>query len=1775
MKNKFKYLIFSVFALLILSCGIVFLSHNFSTKKIDEQVSQETSETDAWFTYIDCYDRAYIDTLNGDKGSGVGQLCMWHEHDWGLQYIDYFKICMYPGFYIKNFTFNVQFNTNHSFTVKQSSPDANPTLSWSTLYKYKVSLDRSGSQYFGGWVYTIELDGHSSSTYIEEATTGIRDDYYSLSYGSGADGITYTINLNNQSATTAGTTVLYEKYFSGFYSDSAATTALNSITVPQKTGYTFDGYYSSANGQGTKYIDKEGKFTAEANNMIFTSNTTLYANWIAGVYPIDLVKIGGSGGTSTIYEKYNNGFYLDSACTKKMTTSANPVIPDQRPGYTLDGYYYMDSDSNETKFINSNGYLVSGVRPQIPENGYLYANWTEIQYKIAYNLNKGSASTTPVFGSDHPTGPVNFTAAFTVSNPSMPGYTFAGWTFDGDTSTAQYFIKTKKILLIFTTEVWGDWTDQGYKTTKTKFKKLGTTNNGTVTLKANWKEESYNVVFNDNKASYPSMNSVITQTIYSPSTEQTWQSAGNTNSSSKSYTVSGFAKFDNAINNTAVASATGWRFDGYYTEATGGTQLIGVDGKIKANVSGYTNSTGKWIRQSGATVYAHWTPITYTIAKPSGNISATYDQVSEIAVPNKTGYTFLGWTMTNGDTNTALYGASSDSLSSWSDPSTKVTSTIFKNLTSTNGATVTLTPNYKENIYTVNLDNQNANTAGTTTVYEKYDKGYYLDSATTKQMTSSANPITVPRKTGYTFEGYYTATSGGTQYINQDGKLTSNALTNNFATNGTLYARWTANIYTITLNNQSATAAGTTTIYEKYNNGFFLDAACTKKITTSSNKITLPTRTGYTFDGYFALPNGDGTLYLTKTGFLANSISTTSFVANVTLYAGWTANIYTIALNNQSATTAGTTAIYEQYENGYFKDSKAETEMTPSSEPITLPAKTGYTFRGYFTQTNGGGNLYIDTNGYLVSSASNTNFTANGTLYAYWTINQYTLKFVDAIGLLTEVTQDYNTTIPVLTPRDKVGYTTVGWDQTVPTSMPAENKTFNAVYSVNQYTLTFLDEDETTVITTLTQDYGTSVSVEKPEKLGKQFKKWDKTVPATMPAEDTTFVAQWLINGYDIAYELNGGVLDLANPDAYDVETETFTLNNPRKTGYTFVGWSGTDIAGTALTVTIPVGSVGDRSYEAHYTINQYTITLQNWLGTIDTITQDYNTQIPQVADPEVAGYTFVEWSEAIPTAMPAEDKTITASYTKNTYSIVYTLNGGKLDQNNPITYDVESATFTLANPSKTGYTFNGWEGTDLSQPTQEVTIENGSIGNREYSAKFTINKYSLTLLKDDGSTIATLRQDYGTKIASQNNPYKRGYKFVGWSEPIPSRMPAEDKTITANFEVEEYTITYNFEDSQVVNNNPVVYTVDTETFTIGEPEYVGHEFVGWTDEYDTDLGKTIEIRKGTYNNKTYTAHFNLIEYTITKVVDEEELYEHYTIDSDTFALTNPTKEGFRFVGWTEDEGDTPVEIVTIENGSTEDRVYLASFEIVTYNITYQLDGGVVDGTNPTSYTIDSEDIILINPTKTGFTFVGWTYEGQDTPVMTVKIEKGSTGDKDFIANYQVNEYTITYKDGDRVIAEITQEYGEEVDLPETPVKPGYNFNGWVEAIPQYVPAENLIINARFEVVVYTITYILDEGVLDGENPTEYTVETDDFTLINPTREGYIFNGWKENVEDKPSTDYTIEKGTTGNKTLTAVWSKQNNMMPIYIGAGAGGVVLIAFIIGLSIGLAKKKKKSK
>ena len=266
------------------------------------------------------------------------------------------------------------------------------------------------------------------------------------------------------------------------------------------------------------------------------------------------------------------------------------------------------------------------------------------------------------------------------------------------------------------------------------------------------------------------------------------------------------------------------------------------------------------------------------------------------------------------------------------------------------------------------------------------------------------------------------------------------------------------------------------------------------KLGGSSEDIQIIVKNGSAFtapaSGGLTRPDGNTGSYFMWLDGNGNSYEPGSSVpADVTeLTVQWTAPTYTVTLHANGGTIA---------------DGKDVTGYT-YGVGATLPTdvtRTGYTFKGWYDNEN--------LTGSPVTAISNTE-TGNKEYWAKWEINQYTITFDTAGGsTVASITQDYGTAITAPADPTREGYTFIGWDKAIPTTMPAENMTITAKWKVNQYTITF-DSNGGSEIAPITQDYGTAIAAPAdPTREGYTFIGWDKAIPTTMPAENMIITAKW------------------------------------------------------------------------------------------------------------------------------------------------------------------------------------------------------------------------------------------------------------------------------------------------------------------------------------------------------------------------------------------------------------------------------------------------------------------------------------------------------------------------------------------------------------------------------------------------------------------------------------------------------------------------------------------
>lgn len=447
----------------------------------------------------------------------------------------------------------------------------------------------------------------------------------------------------------------------------------------------------------------------------------------------------------------------------------------------------------------------------------------------------------------------------------------------------------------------------------------------------------------------------------------------------------------------------------------------------------------------------------------------------------------------------------------------------------------------------------------------------------------------------------------------------------------------------------------------------------------------------------------------------------------------------------------------------------------------------------------------------------------------------------------------------------------------------------------------------------------------------------DRNLTVTIPKGsigDREYTANIAPTPYTITYNLDGGTNGANNPTEYNYESSEIVLARPTKEGYTFLGWSGTGIDGEDnLDVTIPVQSHGNREYTAHWSINEYTATFDANGGTAAdpaSITSNYGVAFGTLPTTSRTGYDFDGWFTeqtggteiSDVTTMPAEDHTYYAHWTIQTFNISYDLNGGELAQgaSNPDTYTYESADINLAKPSREGYTFLGWSGTNLTDNTEDVTIAHNSLGDRSYKAEFQINEYTATFDANAGETAnpETITKNYNEELGNLPTTSRLGYKFLGWFTDATAgdeitdatKMPAGDVTYYAHWKIITYTIEYDLGgedmDSAPSNDasNPTSYTVEDADITLkaATPGDTWHYFVGWALDRDTEdsLMDNFIIDTAEAKNIKVYAIFQANPYTVTLDPEngDEKTVKTVRGDQEIGELPTPEKAGYEFLGW-------------------------------------------------------------------------------------------------------------------------------------------------------------------------------------------------------------------------------------------------------------------------------------
>ena len=237
--------------------------------------------------------------------------------------------------------------------------------------------------------------------------------------------------------------------------------------------------------------------------------------------------------------------------------------------------------------------------------------------------------------------------------------------------------------------------------------------------------------------------------------------------------------------------------------------------------------------------------------------------------------------------------------------------------------------------------------------------------------------------------------------------------------------------------------------------------------------------------------------------------------------------------------------------------------------------------------------------------------------------------------------------------------------------------------------------------------------------------------------------------------------------------------------------------------------------------------------------------------------------------------------------------------------------------------------------------------------------------------------------------------------------------------------------------------------------------------------------------------------------------------------LTRPDGDTDNYFMWLDGNGNSYEPGASVPADVTELTV---QWTAPTYAVTLNTNGGTINSGNVTGYTygVGATLPAADDMTYTGHTFKGWYDNENLTGSPVTAIGGAETGNKEYWAKWEINQYTITVKpENGKADITITQDYGTPITAP-TLTREGYTFKGWDKEIPETMPAENITVKAQWEINQYTITFDTNGGSeivpITQDYGTEITAPD------NPTRKGYTFKGWdKEIPKTMPAENITVK----------------------------------------------------
>ena len=1010
-----------------------------------------------------------------------------------------------------------------------------------------------------------------------------------------------------------------------------------------------------------------------------------------------------------------------------------------------------------------------------------------------------------------------------------------------------------------------------------------------------------------------------------------------------------------------------------------------------------------------------------------------------------------------------------------------------------------------------------------------YDDNVANETITVASSQSGAVGSTVtvgaaPSRTGYTFAGWNTAETGLGTAVSAGSSYAMPA------SSSTLYAQWTANSYTVTYNANGGTGGPSSSSVQ-------FGATATVAITASN-----PTRLGHTFASWATNADGTGSSYQPSATF-------TMGAANVTLYAQWTVNSYTVSYNDNvlAETISVPTTQTADYEG--------------SVTVGAAPTRTGHSFAGWNTAANGSGTAYS-------VGASITIPASNTMLNAQWNVNTYTVSYNlnGGSGIApASQTADFDTLVTVAgTSSTRTGFTFVGWntqDDGTGTAkavggfytVPAAPTTMYAQWTANQYTVTFNANDDVnnvatglpSAITGRTYQQNVTLPSTEPTRPSYVFNGWNIAADGSgtsyamsgsldMPASNVPLYAQWVPANFGVVYNANGGAGAPAPSSNAFGSTVTVSSAQPTRTGHTFRWWTVTQVGGggtyrnpatgnSANSFTMPGSQV---TLFAQWQVNSYVVAYNANLGSNAPASQsaDYDSLFTASSvAPTKAGYQFLGWNTSANGSgtsyagggtfqMPAANVTLFAQWQAITYSVTYNVNGGASTA--PVTQSATTdATVTVSAtvPTRVGYDFAGWN-----------TLANGFGTPRTSSGTFT--------------------------------------------------MPAGYVTLFAQWSPQTLSISYNGNGGTGVPGGQTGVVDSPVTISPTAPTRDGYTFVGWNTESNGSgtsraVGATFVMPTSAV---VFFAQWQAIRYSVTYEANNgtgaPTASSHIYLETVTLSSTIPTRVGYWFNGWN-----------TTADGSGAGYSAAGSFAMPTSNVTlhaqwvadlyrvvYNANGGVGAPSDQVLATDSTVTVSSTVPTRTGHDFLYWTATLNRSGSTYANPASGLLVDNftmppsntTLYAQWAVRSYQFAYdaNGGSGAPSGASTAYGTTVTVSSTvPTHVGHTFVGWntspngsgssyVDGNTLSMPDNALTLHAQWVADTFSIVYFANGGTSAPAAQSATYGSTASVSATPATRLGYTFDGWNTQTNGQG----TVRAGgssftmSNANVELYAQWTAQS-----------------------------------